>query len=133
MFSRGLLALMAVFAVACGGSAPTPSPRPVASQDPAYAWAMTGPVTTTCLAWNHMTSSDQTALTTSMLGTLRSLDPPANHAPATSAQVEALRTALVNGCTAGIDCTDPDKFCDSDRISFAAYAEYAVNLDEMRK
>lgn len=118
---------------ACGGAAPTAEATPRGSTDPLTQWEMNGPISTTCGGWKSMPSADQTQLASTMLTTIRSLDPPANKQPASAAQVETLRSALVSACTAGSDCTDPDRFCDTDRITFAAYAEYAVHMDELRQ
>lgn len=128
------LALIGLLA-GCGGVAATPSPTPHATDAESLLveWYTNGPIATTCADWNGMTATDQTALVVSMVATIRSLDPGSSKAPATDAQVSLLHTALVGACTAGSDCTDPDLFCDTDRITFAAYAEFAANLEEMRK
>jgi hypothetical protein len=130
--TRALIALVALVVVACGGVAVTPTAAPTNS-DPLIQWYTNGPISTTCGDWKAMTQADKATLTASMLATIRSLDGPASKAPATPDQVNALRAALDGACTAGSDCSSADYFCDTDRITFAAYAEYAVNLDVMRK
>jgi hypothetical protein len=79
-----------------------------------------------------MSSTQQSALATTMLVSLRSFDNKAGTAQPTAAPIAALSSAVTSDCTAGTDCSNPDKFCDTDLVTHAAVAEYALLAEQLR-
>lgn len=132
---RIALVLIVLLAIGCGGGpAPTTAPTPKASGilDLLLDYAANGPVSMTCGAWNHATAPAQTATALQMLTAIRGFDVEASDTPPSSSQVETLRMAITGDCTAGSDCTDPDLYCDIDRVAEVATTEYILHVQELR-
>ncbi len=125
---RRLLAVTLVV-VACGGPKATVTSGPTDELEAAIAWSESTPLT--CAEWNRLDPTRRMFEALSMLATVRTFDRPGQPSPDASTAT-AFADAVTNLCAGGNDCSDPDLFCDEDRVGEAALAAYTIELERFR-
>lgn len=94
-------------------------------------WAGSYRQDVTCASWKQADAGERRVLAAEFLNAMRRIEKPSAAAASTS-QADTLSKAITTACSAGTDCNDPDRYCDTAAAAQAAATSYIVNHDSLK-